>query len=173
MTIDTSILEDIGLTNAQIKTYLALLELSETTTGPVIKKSGLQNSVVYNALSQLIEHGLVTFVLKGKRKYFSATSPKNLVKYVGDKKRAMGNIAEPINYQHPNFTHLFDFSPFKYEDCKDCNILPICMGGCPARRADRELPGVWQCETWKHNLPPMLEIIARSRQQQPRPAGKE
>ena len=89
MAIDTSILEDIGLTNAQIKTYLALLELGETTTGPVIKKSGLQNSVVYNALSQLIEQGLVTFVLKGKRKHFSATSPKNLVKYVGDKKRRL------------------------------------------------------------------------------------
>ena len=55
MEIDTSILEDIGLTNAQIKVYLSLLELGETTSGPLIKKSKLQNSVVYNALNQLIQ----------------------------------------------------------------------------------------------------------------------
>ncbi len=87
--MDTKILENVGFTKGEIRVYLALLELGETTTGPVIKKSGLQNSVVYNALSQLIEQGLVTFVLKGKRKHFSATSPKNLVKYVGDKKRRL------------------------------------------------------------------------------------
>ena len=32
MKIDTSVLHDIGLTNAQIKIYLALLELGETTS---------------------------------------------------------------------------------------------------------------------------------------------
>jgi len=86
MAIDTSVLHDIGLTNAQIKIYLALLELGETTSGPLIKKSELQNSVVYNALNQLIQQGLVTFVSKGKRKYFSATDPKNLIQFIQDKK---------------------------------------------------------------------------------------
>ncbi len=90
--MDTSVLEDIGLTRAQIKVYVALLELGETTTGPLIKKTGLQNSVVYNALNQLIKNGLVTFILKGKRKYFSATHPKHLMKYVDDKKERLKDI---------------------------------------------------------------------------------
>ncbi len=92
MKIDTSILEEIGLTNAQIKIYLALLELGETTTGPIIKKSELQNSVVYNALNQLIEQGLTTFIIKGKTKYFSATNPKNLLRFIEDKKERIQQL---------------------------------------------------------------------------------
>ena len=39
--MDITILEDLGLTNAEIKIYLALLELGSTTAGPIIEKSGL------------------------------------------------------------------------------------------------------------------------------------
>ena len=92
MSIDTSVLEDIGLTNAQIKVYIALLELGETTSGPLIKKSELQNSVVYNALNQLIQHGLVSFVSKGKRKYFSAADPKNLIRFIEYKKEKIEGL---------------------------------------------------------------------------------
>ena len=96
MAIDTSVLEEIGLTNAQIKVYLALLELGETTSGPLIKKSELQNSVVYNALNQLIEQGLASFISKGKRKYFSAASPKTLLKVMEDKKEKIENLVPQL-----------------------------------------------------------------------------
>ena len=39
--MDTKILEDLGFTNAEIKVYLALLELGSATAGPIIEKSGL------------------------------------------------------------------------------------------------------------------------------------
>ena len=41
--IDTEILEDLGLSNSEVKVYLSLLELGETTSGPLLQKSGLQN----------------------------------------------------------------------------------------------------------------------------------
>ena len=85
--------------------------------------------------------------------------------HAGDKERATGTIFEDVNYVHPNFQHLFAFSPFETERCTECNLLPICMGGCPSRRADRDLKDDQLCEAWKHNLQPMLEIIALSRQQ--------
>ena len=94
--MDTSVLADIGLTNAQIKIYISLLELGSTTSGPIIRKSELQNSVVYNALNQLIEQGLVTFVLKGKRKYFSATDPKNLIKFIDEKKEKIEELVPQL-----------------------------------------------------------------------------
>ena len=64
MDINTDILEGLGLTNTQIKVYLVLLEAGESKTGEIIKKSGLQSSVVYYSLTQLIEMGLVTFIIK-------------------------------------------------------------------------------------------------------------
>ena len=40
--MDTTILEDLGLKNAEIKVYLALLDLGVAKAGEIIKKSGLQ-----------------------------------------------------------------------------------------------------------------------------------
>ncbi len=56
--MDIRILEDIGLTNAEIKVYLALLELGTSTAGPVLSKTGLQNSVVHMTLARLIDKGI-------------------------------------------------------------------------------------------------------------------
>ena len=54
--MDTKILEDIGLTNAEIKVYLALLELGVSGAGNIIEKSRLQSSVVHNTINNLINH---------------------------------------------------------------------------------------------------------------------
>ncbi len=93
--------------------------------------------------------------------------------HVGDKSKSFGQIADQINYQHPNFVRLFKFDPFEDDSCRQCQMLPICLGGCPSRRAERGLEGDAQCDSWKYNLQPMLEIIARSRQQQAAAAAKE
>jgi uncharacterized protein len=93
--------------------------------------------------------------------------------YAGDKAKSMGNIRDEINYRHANFMHLFRFEPFNDNTCLVCNLLPVCGGGCPSRRADRDLDKEKLCDSWKHNLQPMLEIIARSRQQLAQAAKKE
>ncbi len=85
---------------------------------------------------------------------------------VGDVSKSYGNIRMKIDYQHQNFTNLFAFDPFEDEHCAGCDLLPVCMGGCPSRRIEQNLPHDDVCFSWRHNLQPMLEIIARSRQQQ-------
>jgi len=65
--MDTQILEDLGLTNAEIRVYVALLELGSSSAGKIIEKSGLQNSVVHRALNSLIEKGLISYIKEGKR----------------------------------------------------------------------------------------------------------
>jgi len=93
--------------------------------------------------------------------------------YVGDKERSMGNIRDDINYNHPEFTKMFAFDPYADETCRDCNILPICLGGCPSRRLHRNAARDEMCESWKHNLPEMLEIIAMSRYRRLETVAKE
>ncbi|MFA5797665.1 MAG: helix-turn-helix domain-containing protein [Candidatus Woesearchaeota archaeon] len=84
--MDPSILEDIGLTNAEIKVYLALLELGSSTAGPIIEKSGLQSSVVYMTFQKLLDKGLVSTIKEGKRTHYQASNPRNIVQYIDDKK---------------------------------------------------------------------------------------
>ena len=68
--MDTSVFEDFGLTGTQIKVYLALLELGESTAGPILKSTGLQNSVLYAALEKLVGKGFASYILKGKRRHY-------------------------------------------------------------------------------------------------------
>ncbi|HLD39189.1 MAG TPA: helix-turn-helix domain-containing protein, partial [archaeon] len=90
--MDMSALEDIGLTNAEIKVYIALLEMGATKTGPIIEKSGLQSSVVYSALSKLLEKGLVSSVREGKITVYLASDPKNIIDYIDEKKSKLNEI---------------------------------------------------------------------------------
>jgi HTH-type transcriptional regulator, sugar sensing transcriptional regulator len=85
--MDISILEEFGLSNAEAKIYIALLELGNAKSGKIIDKTKLQSSTVYHLLGSLIEKGLVSFILRGKIKYFQASPPKNFLNFLEEKKR--------------------------------------------------------------------------------------
>ena len=85
--MDIKILETAGFTNGEVRVYLSLLELGETTTGGIIKKSKITGSKVYEILDKLIEKGLVSYIIKEKTKYFQAASPKRLLDYIGKKEK--------------------------------------------------------------------------------------
>jgi len=98
--MDESVLEDIGLTHAEIKVYLALLELGSSSAGLILEKSGLHNSVVHRNLDRLIEKGLITYVMEGKKKHYQAVNPKLLVDFLeGKKRRFMSVLPELLEKQ--------------------------------------------------------------------------
>lgn len=90
--MDTQILEDIGLTNAEIKVYISLLELGTSTAGPIIEKSGLQSSVVHVTLNKLVERGFASFVKEGQRKHYQASNPSHIVQYINEKRERFEDI---------------------------------------------------------------------------------
>ncbi|MBI2631698.1 hypothetical protein HYW75_01725 [Candidatus Pacearchaeota archaeon] len=90
--MDTKILEDIGFTNAEIRIYLTLLELGNSTAGPIIEKSGLQSSVVHMTLNKLINRGFVSFIKEGQRNHYQAANPKNIIDYIDEKKKRFEEI---------------------------------------------------------------------------------
>jgi len=97
--MDTTILEDIGLTHAEIKIYLALNELGSTTAGPILDKSGLQNSVVHMTLHKLVEKGFVSYIIKGKTRYYQAADPRNVLKFIEEKKKRFEAIIPELLIQ--------------------------------------------------------------------------
>ena len=70
--MDTTLLEELGLTKNESKVYLALLELGSTAAGPLIKKIGMHRAAVYDIIDLLTGKGLVSYVIKANRKYFEA-----------------------------------------------------------------------------------------------------
>jgi sugar-specific transcriptional regulator TrmB len=85
--MDTKALEDIGLTQGEIKIYLALLELGPSSAGSIIDKAGIQNSVFHFCVNSLIEKGLVSYVKKTKFRVYTAANPDNFLVYMKDKEK--------------------------------------------------------------------------------------
>jgi uncharacterized protein len=55
---------------------------------------------------------------------------------------------------HPNFIRWLDWNPFRVYHCRNCNILPWCLGGCLDR------PGDEDCGQWRYSLREMLKLLA-------------
>jgi sugar-specific transcriptional regulator TrmB len=83
--MDVRALEELGLTNGEIKVYLALVRLGETTSGPIVEESGVSVSKVYPILDRLAKKGLVSHIVKRNVKYFKAADPNRLLVYLQEK----------------------------------------------------------------------------------------
>lgn len=77
--MQTELLRRVGLSEAEAQVYQTLLTTGLTTTGEIIKKSGLQKSTVYYALENLSKQGLVRISTKNNVKYFESESPEILM----------------------------------------------------------------------------------------------
>ena len=56
--------------------------LGSSTVGPIVKKSGVSYSNIYEILNRLSEKGLVSFIRKEKTKYFQAVQPTRIRDYL-------------------------------------------------------------------------------------------
>lgn len=90
-------LREVGLSEREAKCYLALLELGQSTVGPIAAKTRIQHAKIYQTLEKLIDKGLVSYVIKSKTKNFSAQNPKHLVNLLKEKERAIEDILPELN----------------------------------------------------------------------------
>lgn len=68
---------------------------------------------------------------------------------VGCSERSVGNIKEPVEKYNKVYLDYLLWSPFDSQECIECNLLPLCMGGCPHHGLKSKKP---ECEMWKYNL---------------------
>ncbi len=73
------------LTENEKQIYLGLLQLGESTASPILKKTGMQNSVFYRTIHRLLEKGFVSYILKGKIKHFKAGNPEIFLAQLKDR----------------------------------------------------------------------------------------
>ncbi len=90
--MDLSALEELGLSHAEAQVYVALLTQGPSTTGTLINHTKMQSSTVYHTLGTLLEKGIVSYILRGKVKYFQAEKPEIFLTFWEDKKRKFDEI---------------------------------------------------------------------------------
>jgi len=86
------VLEEIGLTGGEIKVYLSLLELGDSTRSNIVNKSKISGSKVYDVLEKLQAKGLVAIYTQNKVKHFKPANPKQILYYLEEKRKKIGDI---------------------------------------------------------------------------------
>lgn len=69
-----------GLSDKEARTYLALLELGDSTIAPIARLAGVKRTSIYNFIESLVELGIVGRVKKGGRWYYHAEPPDRLLR---------------------------------------------------------------------------------------------
>ena len=89
-------LRSVGLSKWESRTYLALLELGETKTGGLVKKSEVPQSKIYGVLDSLMKKGFVSYTVKGKIKFFHASSPERLMVVFRERQNELNDVLSRI-----------------------------------------------------------------------------
>ena len=109
--MNTEVLEKIGLTKTEIKIYLALLRIGQSTTTNIVRDAQIHASKVYEYIDRLILKGLVTYVIKSNKKYFSAAQPEHLKEFLREKKEKISEQEREIDLILPELKEMQKYIP--------------------------------------------------------------
>jgi len=85
MEVETA-LKEFGLSNNEIKVYLAVLSLGNATANTIGGKANLLRTTTYEILKSLISKGVASYVIKDKKKYFEVVDPESLINILEERK---------------------------------------------------------------------------------------
>jgi sugar-specific transcriptional regulator TrmB len=71
-------LKELGLTDNEIKVYLALLGQGVLNPTKLAEKTGMHRSYIYDTLDRLMERGIINTVLINNKKHYQPIDPKVL-----------------------------------------------------------------------------------------------
>ncbi|MBI4980749.1 hypothetical protein HZC30_04310 [Candidatus Woesearchaeota archaeon] len=90
--MDTEPLRQFGLTENEIKVYLANLELGSATANNLAKRANLPRPTTYDVLTTLKEKGLASHVVKSGVYYFEAANPAKLLNVLKEREEKISKL---------------------------------------------------------------------------------
>jgi len=100
-----NILENIGLTAKESRTYLAALEIGTSPVSKIASKAKLNRVTAYDILDKLVKKGLINFFTKNKIKYFTATDPEILVNEYQKRASDLAKVLPDLKRLHGDTIH--------------------------------------------------------------------
>lgn len=99
--MDKQILREIGLSEGEIKVYLALLKLGEARKTELAKNAGVSSSKIYEICSRLQKKGIVGTIIKDKKTHFRAMEPSRLMDFFNEKTSKLENQKKELERAIP------------------------------------------------------------------------
>lgn len=99
-------LRAIGLTNSEIKVYLALIKLGLSSKGAILKEARIAPSKIYHVLDKLMHKGLVSLIIKNNVQHYAAAAPQRIHDFLEQKKNELEQQEQLINRMLPTLEAL-------------------------------------------------------------------
>ena len=84
-------------------------------------------------------------------------------KDIGNHKNSIGSVIENIEANENLYLNYMLFDPTTNTMCSGCNLLPVCMGGCPHTRVNGDTD---KCSIYSHILKSYLGVITNKLEKQ-------
>jgi len=94
---ERDVLEDLGLSDGEVKVYLALLKLGPSPVSDIKKETKLHRTTIYDFVEKLINKGLVNYTVQKGMNYYKATDPEKLGEFLDEKKRLLEQVMPNLN----------------------------------------------------------------------------
>ncbi len=86
------ILQTLGLTVIETKTYLTLIEIGKSVAGTVAKRAHLHRRNVYDSLENLLQKGLVSYTISNNKKYWNAVHPEKTITLMKENENLISSV---------------------------------------------------------------------------------
>ncbi|MBI4994884.1 hypothetical protein HZC21_04560 [Candidatus Peregrinibacteria bacterium] len=103
-----NILKDFGLSEPEIKVYLASLELGSQPASIIAKKAGLKRGHTYNMLERMIQKGIVQEFTKHKVRYFNSRSPATFMSILEHRQDELKKLRQGLIQVIPDLQRIFN-----------------------------------------------------------------
>lgn len=104
--MDLSILKKLGLSDKEVKVYLALLESGAISVRSLAAITAINRGTVYDILKGLQDIGLVSFFHQKTKQHFVAEDPSKLLKFTDDKEKEIQKVKEDLKVLIPELSSL-------------------------------------------------------------------
>jgi len=142
---DVEIIRKFGLSDTAARVYLALLELGKASADKIAKRVGTYKANTYDALDRLIEIGLASYIIEGKKRLFIPTSPEKLKDSAEEAKQRADDNHETLKN---DLERIMPKLSAKYRSVSQKEIFEIYVGKKAymslIREILREKPKFWK-----------------------------
>ncbi len=99
-------LEAIGLSEKEARIYLAALSLGSTTAQMLAAKATINRPTTYIMIESLMKRGLMSSVIKGKKRYFTAAEPNQLLELMAGQRKELQKKEEIAREMLPDLIEI-------------------------------------------------------------------
>ena len=90
--MDTKILEEMGFSPKEIDVYMTVLSMKDSSVFEIMSKAKVSRQSIYEILQKLLDKGLISYIIKDRKKKYNVVNPQRLVELIKEKEAKLQSL---------------------------------------------------------------------------------